>query len=69
MITRLSSGSKEEIHSLAFDDIAEELGFKVPYWMDAFALRNLPMALIGSPESSDEWNKDFENQPNRPAKP
>jgi hypothetical protein len=38
--------------------LAEELDERIPYWMDPFVLRELPLASLGSPELSEEWSRD-----------
>ncbi len=64
----LVTAKKKGVIKPRIDDITEELDFKVSYWMDPIALRSLPLALIGSPEGSEEWNRDNENQPNPSAR-
>ena len=40
------------------EDLLETLGHRAPYWMNPLVLVALDLALIGSPEGSDEWEDD-----------
>ncbi len=54
--------AKVEAHpKITKDTMSELLDGMVPYWMNPFLLRSLNLALIGSPELSNEWKQDSGN--------
>jgi len=60
LVNERKSKRLNEHVSNTIDAIRKKLGGRVPYWMDLFALREIPLALIGSPEGSREWNREYD---------
>lgn len=51
------------------DDLIDEAEHQTPFWMNPFILSTLDLALIGSPEGSNEWEWDSNGTYGRGVKP
>ncbi len=66
---RTRPGTADPAETQSLDDVIDTAGHQTPFWMNQFVLRALDLALIGSPENSDEWAADTKEEGARAKDP